>query len=51
MEERYIFQIDFLFELVDETYSDLFSIDFISLSDFDATYTCDACTNTHICSV
>lgn len=25
--------------------------DFLSLSDFDDTYTCDVCTDTHLCSV
>lgn len=51
MEDHSVFQIDFLFKLVDETYSDLVSTYFPSLSDFDDTYTCDACTNTLICYV
>lgn len=51
MEEHSIFQIDLLSELVDETYSKLFSADFPSLFDFDDTYTYDTSIDTHICSV
>lgn len=51
MEEHFIFQINFLSELVDETYSELFSTNFSSLSDFYDTYSCDACTDTHLCSI
>lgn len=51
MEHHCVFQIDFLSELADETYSDLFLVDFPSLSDFDDTYTCGACTDAQDCSV
>lgn len=37
MEEHFVFQIELLYELVDETYSKLFSTDFPSLV-FDDTY-------------
>lgn len=51
IEDDSVFQIDLISELVDETYYELFSTDFQSLSDFDDTYTCDACIDTHFCSV
>ncbi|XP_050875009.1 uncharacterized protein LOC127078612 [Lathyrus oleraceus] len=51
MEEHSVFHIELLSEFVDHTYSDLFSADFSSLSDFDDTYYYDSCTNTNICSV
>ncbi|XP_050897314.1 uncharacterized protein LOC127104155 [Lathyrus oleraceus] len=50
MEEYSVFHIELLSEFVDDTYSDLFSADFSSLSDFDYTDYCDSCTDTNICS-
>lgn len=50
MKEHFVFHIDLLYELVDDTYSE-FSTDFQSLYDFDDTYSCDSCTDTNLCSV
>lgn len=51
MEEHYFFDIELLYEFVDDTYSDLFSADFPSLSNFDDTYYCNSCTDTNLCFV
>lgn len=50
LEENYVFYIKLLCELVDDTYYKLLSI-FPSISDFDDIYSCDACTNTRLCSI
>lgn len=50
-EEHSVFQIELLSELFDETYFELFSIFISSFSDLDDTYTCDACTDNHLCYV
>jgi hypothetical protein len=51
LEEHFVFQIDLISEIVDDTCSDLFASDFPSLSGFDDVYSCDICTETKICSV
>jgi outer membrane murein-binding lipoprotein Lpp len=50
-EEHSVFQIELFSEVVDEAYSDLFSVDFLSFSGFDDIYSCDDCTNTNLCAV
>lgn len=47
MEEHLVFKIELLFE----KYFEFFSADFLSLYDFNDTYTCDACTDTHLCFI
>ncbi|XP_050916351.1 uncharacterized protein LOC127131474 [Lathyrus oleraceus] len=44
-------KIDLLSDLVDETCSELFSLDFSSLHGFDDVYSCVDCTDTNICVV
>lgn len=51
MEKHYVFHIELLSELVDDIYSNLFSADFPSLSNFDDTYYCDSCIDTNLCFV
>ncbi|XP_050916334.1 uncharacterized protein LOC127131457 [Lathyrus oleraceus] len=51
LEEHSIFHIELVFDLVDETYSELFSLDFPSLLGFDDVYSCVDCTDTDICVV
>lgn len=49
--EHSVFHIELLYELVDDTYSELFSTYFPSLPDFDDTYCCDSCTDINLCFV
>src|SRR4051812_11898074 len=51
LEEHSIFQIESLYENVDDTRNDLLSSDFPSLSDFDDVYSCSDCTDTNVCVV
>jgi hypothetical protein len=48
-EEHSVFHIELMSELVDDTCSELFSVDFPSLSDFDDMYSCDDCTDNKLC--
>lgn len=49
LEEHSVFHIELISDLVDETCSELFSLDFPSLSGFDDVYSCGDCTNTNLC--
>jgi hypothetical protein len=51
LEEHSVFHIELISNLVDETYSELFSLDFPSLLGFDDVYSCADCTDTNICVV
>jgi hypothetical protein len=51
LEEHSVFHIELISELVDDTFSELFSLDFPSLSGFDDVYSCDDCTDTNLCVV
>ncbi|XP_050875453.1 uncharacterized protein LOC127079087 [Lathyrus oleraceus] len=51
LEEHSVFHIDLISNLVDVTYSELFSLDFPSLLGFDDVYSCADCTDTNICVV
>ncbi|XP_050876700.1 uncharacterized protein LOC127080423 [Lathyrus oleraceus] len=51
LEEHSFFQINFISQVVDETYFDLFSANFPTFYDFDDIYSCDDYTNTKLCSV
>ena len=51
LEEHSVFHIELISDLVDETCSELFSLDFPSLSAFDDVYSCSDCTDTNICVV
>lgn len=51
LEDHFVFQIEFLSKVVDEAYSDLFSVGFQTFSGFDDIYSCDNCTNTNLCYV
>ncbi|XP_058776313.1 uncharacterized protein LOC131650626 [Vicia villosa] len=49
VEEHSVFNIELISELVDESCSELFALDFPSLSDFDDNYSCPDCTDTNVC--
>ncbi|XP_050914840.1 uncharacterized protein LOC127129757, partial [Lathyrus oleraceus] len=51
MEEHSIFHIELISELVDDASSELFALDFPSLSGFDDIYSCFDCTDTNVCVV
>ncbi|XP_045822018.1 uncharacterized protein LOC123914902 [Trifolium pratense] len=51
LEEHSIFHIELISGLVDDTCSELFSIDFPSLAGFDDIYLCSDCTDTNLCVV
>ncbi|XP_050876541.1 uncharacterized protein LOC127080256 [Lathyrus oleraceus] len=51
VQEHSVFHIELISNLVDETYSELFSLDFPSLLGFNDVYSCVDCTDTNICVV
>ena len=51
LEEHSVFHIELISGLVDDTFSNLFSIDFPSLSRFDDVYLCSDCTENNLCVV
>jgi hypothetical protein len=51
LEEHSVFHMELISELVEDTCSDLFSLDFPSLSGFDDIYSCVDCTDTNLCVV
>ncbi|XP_050875646.1 uncharacterized protein LOC127079284 [Lathyrus oleraceus] len=49
--EHSVFHIELISELVDDSSSELFTLDFPSLSGFDDIYSCSDCTDTNVCVV
>ncbi|XP_050876802.1 uncharacterized protein LOC127080525 [Lathyrus oleraceus] len=49
--EHSVFHIELISELVDDSSSELFALDFPSLSGFDDIYSCSDCTDTNVCVV
>jgi hypothetical protein len=51
LEERSVFGIDVISELVDDTFSEMFPLEYPSLFGFDDTYSYVDCTVTNLCTV